>query len=114
MSITFCTAGGIGEEQDWEIFMVLNHFSDFLRELHKGRYYRQPFFQPLPLLARRTEEQMEEEGANEELEALMNNKGYYENIKQYANLAKTLSTIISYIYSQSIFFFLQVSTDFVQ
>ncbi|KAA6355733.1 MAG: hypothetical protein EZS28_048741 [Streblomastix strix] len=90
LSIAFCTAGGIGEEQDWEIFSVLNHFYDLLRDLHEGRYYRQLFFQPLPLLARWTEEQMEEEGANEELEAQMNNKGYYKNIMTQANRVKAV------------------------
>ncbi|KAA6369993.1 MAG: hypothetical protein EZS28_034481 [Streblomastix strix] len=89
LSIALSTAGGKGEEHDVEIFNVLNHFSDFLRELYEGRYYRQLFFQPLPLLARRTEEQMEEEGASEELEAQMDNKGYYGYIKVYTNKAKT-------------------------
>ncbi|KAA6376648.1 MAG: hypothetical protein EZS28_027824, partial [Streblomastix strix] len=88
LSIAFCTAGGIGEQQDWEIFIVLNHFSDFLRQLHEGRYYRQLFFQPLPLLARRTEEQMEEEGANEEIDTQMENNGNNGYIKKQANKAK--------------------------
>ncbi|KAA6380022.1 MAG: hypothetical protein EZS28_024452, partial [Streblomastix strix] len=87
-SIAFCTAGGVGEEQDAEIFIVLDHFYNFLRQLHEGRYYRQLFFQPLPLLARRTEEQIEEEGANEEIEAQMINNGYYVSIKYWTNMAK--------------------------
>ncbi|KAA6359755.1 MAG: hypothetical protein EZS28_044718, partial [Streblomastix strix] len=58
-SIAFCTAGGVGEEQDAEIFMVLIHFYNFLRQLHEGRNDWQPSFQPLPLLVRRTDEQIE-------------------------------------------------------
>ncbi|KAA6368258.1 MAG: hypothetical protein EZS28_036215 [Streblomastix strix] len=92
LSIAFCTAGGIGEEQDVEIKDVLNYISIFLKELHEGRIYYQPFFQPLPLLVRRTEEQIEEEGANEELEAQMENNGFYLNsIRNWANRAKANS-----------------------
>ncbi|KAA6314284.1 MAG: hypothetical protein EZS28_055608, partial [Streblomastix strix] len=74
--ISLSTAGGIGEEKDGEIRNVLIRISDFIKDLHEGRNDYQPSFQPLPLLARMTEEQMEEEGANEEMEAQMNNKGY--------------------------------------
>ncbi|KAA6359532.1 MAG: hypothetical protein EZS28_044941 [Streblomastix strix] len=73
-SISICTAGGKGEEQDQEIYNGLKYIFSFLRELHAGRNNDwKPFFQPLPLLARRTEEQMEEEGAREEIDAQMNN-----------------------------------------
>ncbi|KAA6366630.1 MAG: hypothetical protein EZS28_037842 [Streblomastix strix] len=61
-------------EQDKEIYNGLHDISEFLRQLHEGRTWL-PSFQPLPLLARRSIEQIEEEGANEELEAQMNNKG---------------------------------------
>ncbi|KAA6377857.1 MAG: hypothetical protein EZS28_026616, partial [Streblomastix strix] len=37
MLITFCTAGGVGEEQDVEISNGLIHISEFLAQLHKGR-----------------------------------------------------------------------------
>ncbi|KAA6385056.1 MAG: hypothetical protein EZS28_019414 [Streblomastix strix] len=86
-SIAFCTAGGVGEEQDVEIYVGLNHFYSFLRQLHEGRFWQRSF-QPLPLLVRRTEEQIEEEGANEELEAQIINNGYYSSIKYWANEAK--------------------------
>ncbi|KAA6353876.1 MAG: hypothetical protein EZS28_050597 [Streblomastix strix] len=86
-SITFSTAGGQGEEQDDEIRNGLVCISDFLRRLHEGKT-QQSSFQPIPLLARNTEEQMEEEGAREELEAQMNNNGYDSNIKFWANEAK--------------------------
>ncbi|KAA6367807.1 MAG: hypothetical protein EZS28_036666 [Streblomastix strix] len=88
MSISFCTAGGKGEEQDDEIRNGLDYISRFLSELHLGRNDYQPSFQPLPLLVRRSEEQIEEEGADEEIDAQMNNNGHYGYIKEYANEAK--------------------------
>ncbi|KAA6367248.1 MAG: hypothetical protein EZS28_037225 [Streblomastix strix] len=91
MSISFCTAGGKGEERDYEIYNGLKYISDFLRELHEGRNGLHSYFQPLPLLARRSEEQIEEEGANEELEAQMNNNGFDGNIKRYANYVKEVT-----------------------
>ncbi|KAA6374193.1 MAG: hypothetical protein EZS28_030281 [Streblomastix strix] len=72
--ISLSTAGGIGEEEDYEINFGLENIYDFLRDQHDGRNWL-PFFQPLPLLARRTEEQMKEEGAIEEIEAQMSNNG---------------------------------------
>ncbi|KAA6380181.1 MAG: hypothetical protein EZS28_024292 [Streblomastix strix] len=95
-SISICTAGGKGEEQDLEIFYGLMHIFYFFRELHEGRNW-QPSFQPLPLLARRSEEQMEEEGANEEIDAQMKNKGRYGDIKREANDAKAM-TLNHFIY----------------
>ncbi|KAA6369703.1 MAG: hypothetical protein EZS28_034770, partial [Streblomastix strix] len=89
LSISFCTAGGKGEEQDYEIRNGLDRISDFLRELHEGKNW-QPYFQPLPLLARRSEEQIEEEGANEEIEAQMKNNGDDGDIKSNANRVKAM------------------------
>ncbi|KAA6400481.1 MAG: hypothetical protein EZS28_003997 [Streblomastix strix] len=88
MSISYCTAGGVGEKQDQEILNGLIHINHFLRKLHKGRNYYQPCFQSLPLLARSTEEQIEEEGANEELEDQMNNNGQTDDFMTWANRAK--------------------------
>ncbi|KAA6385505.1 MAG: hypothetical protein EZS28_018968 [Streblomastix strix] len=89
MSITFSTAGGIGEEKDNGIYQGLFRISEFLRELYNGRNNNQkPSFQPLPLLSRITEEQIEEEGANEEIDAQMTNKENQWNIKSFANCAK--------------------------
>ncbi|KAA6354791.1 MAG: hypothetical protein EZS28_049682 [Streblomastix strix] len=92
ISITFCTAGGKGEEQDVEIRLGLRSIFSFLRELHAGRNNGwQPSFQSLPLLARRSEEQIEEEGANEEIDAQMNNNGDDGYIKSNAKWAKAVT-----------------------
>ncbi|KAA6372329.1 MAG: hypothetical protein EZS28_032146 [Streblomastix strix] len=89
MSISVSTAGGVGEKQDEQINYGLKHIFWLLRELHEGRNnYYQPSFQPLPLLARNTEEQIEEEGANEEIDAQIKNKGYNDNIMDQANYVK--------------------------
>ncbi|KAA6386643.1 MAG: hypothetical protein EZS28_017827 [Streblomastix strix] len=97
-SITFCTAGGIGEELDKEINVVLIYTYNFLKALHEGRTYGQPSFQPLPLLVRRTEEQIEEQGANEEMEALISSNGLDGYIKKQANKVKA-ETLNSFIHS---------------
>ncbi|KAA6366114.1 MAG: hypothetical protein EZS28_038360, partial [Streblomastix strix] len=73
MSLSFSTAGGVGEEQNMEIENGLYRIYRFLRQLHEGRNYPQPSFQPLPLLVRSTEVQIEEEGAIEEIDAQMKN-----------------------------------------
>ncbi|KAA6365899.1 MAG: hypothetical protein EZS28_038574 [Streblomastix strix] len=88
--ISICTAGGKGEEQDEEIYNGLKYISEFLRELHYGRndFYWKPSFQPFPLLVRNTEEQMEEEGAIEEIEAQMNNNENEWSIRNWANCTK--------------------------
>ncbi|KAA6373532.1 MAG: hypothetical protein EZS28_030942 [Streblomastix strix] len=87
--ISLSTAGGIGEENDDEIGNGLMHIQIFLGEQHEGRNDdEQPSFQPLPLLSRMTEEQIEEEGAIEEVEAQMINNGYDSDIKYFANRAK--------------------------
>ncbi|KAA6395593.1 MAG: hypothetical protein EZS28_008882 [Streblomastix strix] len=88
MSITFSTAGGVGEEQDEEINVGLGDIFYFLRNLHEGRNDWQRSFQLLPLLIRSTEVQIEEEGANEEIDAQMKNNGYNGEIFYYANEAK--------------------------
>ncbi|KAA6381135.1 MAG: hypothetical protein EZS28_023339 [Streblomastix strix] len=95
--ISLSTAGGIGEEKDEEIWNVLIHFYWFLINLHEGRNELQPSFQPLPLLARITEEQIEEEGAIEEVEAQMSNNGFGRGIKICANDAKS-ETLNHFIY----------------
>ncbi|KAA6362757.1 MAG: hypothetical protein EZS28_041716 [Streblomastix strix] len=89
MPISIFTAGGKGEEPDEEIYNGLKYISEFLTELHERRNNDwQPSFQPLPLLARRSEEQKEEEGANEEIDAQMNNNGDDGYIKSKAQWAK--------------------------
>ncbi|KAA6382204.1 MAG: hypothetical protein EZS28_022268, partial [Streblomastix strix] len=88
LSISVSTAGGVGEEQDKECSIRLNRIYQFFKDLNQGRYYRQPSFQPLPLLTRVSLEQIEEEGANEEIDAQMNNKGLSGSIKNEAKWAK--------------------------
>ncbi|KAA6377202.1 MAG: hypothetical protein EZS28_027271 [Streblomastix strix] len=85
MSMSFCTAGGNGEEQDVEIKIGLSQISDFLKALRKGRNVS---FQVLLLRLRRTVEQIEEEGANEEIDVQMMNKENQWNIKSWANDTK--------------------------
>ncbi|KAA6387422.1 MAG: hypothetical protein EZS28_017050 [Streblomastix strix] len=89
-SIAFSTAGGIGEEQDKDIDVGLKRIWWFLRELNEGRNNDwKPSFQPLPILAQRSIEQIEEEGANEEIDVQMNSNGLDCRIKYRANEAKT-------------------------
>ncbi|KAA6369672.1 MAG: hypothetical protein EZS28_034801 [Streblomastix strix] len=88
MTITISTAGGKGEEQDQEIHNGLFSISRFLTELHDGRNDWYTSFQPLPLLVPVSLEQIEDEGANEEIEVQMNNKGDDGDIKYWANDAK--------------------------
>ncbi|KAA6365506.1 MAG: hypothetical protein EZS28_038967, partial [Streblomastix strix] len=90
--IAISTASGHGEEQDEEIFSGLFRISKFLKYLHQGRNNDEPpyqYFPPQPLLVHRSDEQIEEEGANEEIDSQLNNKGHqYYNIKNEANEAK--------------------------
>ncbi|KAA6362899.1 MAG: hypothetical protein EZS28_041574 [Streblomastix strix] len=108
MTLSFCTAGGIGEEEDEEIFNGLRYIYWFLRILYQIRNDDydyddddddwQPSFHPLPLLARNTEEQIEEDGANEEIEAQINNNGLGGDINSDANEAK--ATILNHFINQ--------------
>ncbi|KAA6360293.1 MAG: hypothetical protein EZS28_044180 [Streblomastix strix] len=80
--IAISTASGSGEEKDEEIWNGLSKISIFLKCLNKGK---QNSFPPQPLLARRSYEQFEEEGGNEEIDSqLINNGQQYCNIKDGA------------------------------
>ncbi|KAA6364820.1 MAG: hypothetical protein EZS28_039653, partial [Streblomastix strix] len=94
--ITISTASGSGEEQDGEIFQGLYCISKFLKYLHQGNYS----FPPQPLLVRRSDEQIEEEGGNEEIESQIINEGNFFgcNIKDEANEAK--GWILNYFIDQ--------------
>ncbi|KAA6369604.1 MAG: hypothetical protein EZS28_034869, partial [Streblomastix strix] len=97
--ITISTASGSGEEQDLEISNGLDFISDFLSNLNKGRSDYEPSFPPQPLLARRSDEQIEEEGGNEEIESQLIKKGdQYYYIKSQANRAK--GAILNYFIEQ--------------
>ncbi|KAA6362906.1 MAG: hypothetical protein EZS28_041567 [Streblomastix strix] len=91
ISISYCTAGGMEEEHDVEIKYGLYYISRFLRELLEGIYFRQPSFQPLPLLVPVPLEQIEEEGANEEIDAQMSNNRYNGVIMIYADRARAVT-----------------------
>ncbi|KAA6391986.1 MAG: hypothetical protein EZS28_012489 [Streblomastix strix] len=96
------TAGGYGEEQDKEINLGLFRISLFLNELHSGRNYSSSV-PPQPLLAQSSEDQIEEEGGIEEVEAQLFNKRqqYGDKIKYCAGRAKA-STLNNYIKWSSI------------
>ncbi|KAA6376679.1 MAG: hypothetical protein EZS28_027791 [Streblomastix strix] len=83
--IAISTASGSVEEKDYEIYWGLDQISNFLYNLNQGIKY---LFPPQPLLARRSDEQIEEEGGNEEIDSQLINKGISGNIKDYANRAK--------------------------
>ncbi|KAA6396258.1 MAG: hypothetical protein EZS28_008212 [Streblomastix strix] len=85
--IAISTAGGSGEEQDYEIFYGLYYIYEFLSNLRQGRNYKATF-PPQPLLARRSVEQIEEEGGNEEIDSQLINKKNRGQIKVIANYAK--------------------------
>ncbi|KAA6383819.1 MAG: putative cathepsin B1 cysteine protease [Streblomastix strix] len=96
--IAISTAGGHGEEQDGEIYWGLNFISIFLRCLNQVRNFNATQFPPQPLLVRRSVEQLEEEGGNEEIESQINNKENSGNIKSQANRAK--ATVLNYFIEQ--------------
>ncbi|KAA6377954.1 MAG: hypothetical protein EZS28_026520, partial [Streblomastix strix] len=95
--IAISTASGSGEEQDQEIWSGLFRLSNFLKCLHQGK---QNSFPPQPLLVRRSVEQIEEEGGNEEIDSQIINKGKFfgYNIKDDANEAKGI--ILNYFIEQ--------------
>ncbi|KAA6358564.1 MAG: hypothetical protein EZS28_045909 [Streblomastix strix] len=95
--IAISTVGGSGEEEDWQIFNVLDYISRFLSNLNKGRnrYYKSTF-PPQLLLTHRSDEQIEEEGGNEEIDSQLINKG--RNIKNKANRAQ--GEILNYFIEQ--------------
>ncbi|KAA6378532.1 MAG: hypothetical protein EZS28_025940, partial [Streblomastix strix] len=76
------TAGGDGEQEGNEIANVLGNISKFLQSLHQGRktdeFYQIPSFPQQISLARRLDEQIEEEGGNEEIESQLINKKIYD------------------------------------
>ncbi|KAA6389593.1 MAG: hypothetical protein EZS28_014880 [Streblomastix strix] len=95
--IAISTAGGTGEEKDDEIRDQLFLISEFIRSLNQGRNYNATF-PPQPLLVRRSDEQIEEEGGNEEVDSQLINKGDYGHIKDHANRAK--EWILNYFIEQ--------------
>ncbi|KAA6356391.1 MAG: hypothetical protein EZS28_048082, partial [Streblomastix strix] len=95
--IAISTASGSGEEQDDGIRYGMDFISDFIRCLHQGKN-KYSSFPPQPLLAHRSDEQLEEEGGNEEIDSLQKYKGDYGHIKNSANEAKGM--ILNYFIEQ--------------
>ncbi|KAA6355641.1 MAG: hypothetical protein EZS28_048831, partial [Streblomastix strix] len=94
--IAISSASGSGEEQDREIKDGLDNISQFIRCLNKGK---QDSFPLQPLLAHRSDEQLEEEGGNEEIDSqLINKRHQYCNIKDQANIAN--GRILNYFIEQ--------------
>ncbi|KAA6397518.1 MAG: hypothetical protein EZS28_006957 [Streblomastix strix] len=82
LSILITTAGGSEEENDTEISSTLFNIQRFIEDLHKGRsiynfFTDHPAFPPQPMLAKLSNEQIEEEGGLEEIEAQLSNKESY-------------------------------------
>ncbi|KAA6402400.1 MAG: hypothetical protein EZS28_002068 [Streblomastix strix] len=79
---------GLGNvyEQDQEIFQRLYQIYSFLRDLHNGRNLLISF-PSLPTLVKPCEEQIEEEGAKEEIDSQFINDGDSGNINQIATQA---------------------------
>ncbi|KAA6385189.1 MAG: hypothetical protein EZS28_019285 [Streblomastix strix] len=100
--IAISTASGSGEEQDEQISIRLGNISTFLNCLNKGGKYYIKTFPPQPLLAHRSDEQIEEEGGNEEIDSQLINKGKghfdYDDIKNSANRAQ--GEILNYFIEQ--------------
>ncbi|KAA6371988.1 MAG: hypothetical protein EZS28_032485 [Streblomastix strix] len=73
------TAGGDGEQEDEYILFGLYIISEFLKSLYQGRQTNEinpgPSFPQQISLARRSDEQIEEEGGNEEIETQLTNEG---------------------------------------
>ncbi|KAA6365790.1 MAG: hypothetical protein EZS28_038683 [Streblomastix strix] len=94
--IAISTASGSGEEQDNDIQYGLFRITEFIRCLNNEK---QNSFPPQPLLAHRSDEQIEEEGGNEEIDSQLINKGhYYYNIDFQAN--ETKGAILNYFIEQ--------------
>ncbi|KAA6339121.1 MAG: hypothetical protein EZS28_052637, partial [Streblomastix strix] len=96
MIIAISTAGGSEEDETDETHQWLKNISRFLYYLRQGGepdvFNRGTTFPPQPILRRICEQQMEEEGADEEIESqLINNqlnRNEYEKIRDYARGTK--------------------------
>ncbi|KAA6367025.1 MAG: hypothetical protein EZS28_037448 [Streblomastix strix] len=93
--IAISTASGHGKKYDNEIRIGLYYIYIFLRCLNKGKQFS---FPPQPLLAHRSDEQLEEEGGNEEIDSQLMNKGFNSDIKNNAN--ETKGEILNYFIDQ--------------
>ncbi|KAA6375372.1 MAG: hypothetical protein EZS28_029100 [Streblomastix strix] len=87
--IAISTASGLGEEQDNEIYDRLINICWLLNYLQYGRTNNwqpsYPQFPPQLLLVKRSQEQIEEEGGNEEVDSQLINDN---EIREEANWTK--------------------------
>ncbi|KAA6382064.1 MAG: hypothetical protein EZS28_022409 [Streblomastix strix] len=95
LAISFSTAGGLEECDDHAIYDGLEFISNFIRNLHYGRkadkFWVGPELPPQKYSAKLANDQIEEEGTNEEIDAQLINEGkgqYIGNIKEKTKQAK--------------------------
>ncbi|KAA6389308.1 MAG: hypothetical protein EZS28_015167 [Streblomastix strix] len=88
------TAGGRGEQKDSGINNGLKYLHELTDAVHQGR--NESPLKSQHSIVKRSEEQIEEEGGNEEIDSQLINKGYYRNIMKEAQTAqmKTLRFFI--------------------
>ncbi|KAA6397728.1 MAG: hypothetical protein EZS28_006746 [Streblomastix strix] len=108
LSVVIGIAGGSCIEEQFEVFNLLQLLNNFIYILKNGKqkddYHEEyPNFICKPEMTRTVEEQIEFEGGNEEVEALIYNKeGYYGNVKIYAKLTKETIQLIQCNYHMDI------------
>ncbi|KAA6376198.1 MAG: hypothetical protein EZS28_028274 [Streblomastix strix] len=77
LSKSIGAAGGFDVDNDKEINQILGNIKQFFSNLQRGRYYGDAQFPPQLALAKLSNEQLEEEGCLEEIEAQLINKNKY-------------------------------------
>ncbi|KAA6381647.1 MAG: hypothetical protein EZS28_022826 [Streblomastix strix] len=101
--LSLSTAGGDGEQDNRGIWNRLIYISRFMNSLHQRRqtsyFNRGPSFPQQIRLARRSDEQIEEEGGNEEIEAQLFKKGFSVSVNYWANQAQ--GNILNYFIHRS-------------
>ncbi|KAA6389020.1 MAG: hypothetical protein EZS28_015452 [Streblomastix strix] len=76
------TAGGNEQQDDWQIGKGLENIFEFIKTILKGRqtdpdFNPGPSLQPQPVTFKSCQEQIENEGSIEEIEAQLVNEGQY-------------------------------------
>ncbi|KAA6372615.1 MAG: hypothetical protein EZS28_031858, partial [Streblomastix strix] len=98
--LSLSTAGGDAEQDDIRIYKILTYISRFIKSLYQGRqtgyFNRGPSFPQQIRLARRSDEQIEEEGGIEEIEEQLFKKGFFISVKL---MVIKLGIMINYSFS---------------